>query len=158
MGSQKSSCWTWTKTECKDFRWLDASLEDPEQQEWECSIDHAQLDQLGYHLKDPIYSFKRMKVDSIVQLMITKLGTNFDKELRDWQKAFGEVESKLSGLRGDYLKGLLGAVGAEKYKELALLEKPGQEDLQKTLASKRPIVEDGDAPLCVYTKRPRAEE
>jgi hypothetical protein len=46
-----------------------------------------------------------MEADSTVQLMVTKLGSNFGKELRDWQKAFGEVESKLSGLRGDYLKG-----------------------------------------------------
>ncbi|KAF5532343.1 hypothetical protein FNAPI_12968 [Fusarium napiforme] len=109
---------------------------------------------LKHHLKDPIYSLKVMEADSKVQLMITKLGTNFDKELRDWQKAFGEKENKLSGLRGDYLKGLL---GDEKYQELVLLEKPGQEDLRKILASKRPLVEDGDTPLGVYTKRPRAE-
>lgn len=43
------------------------------------------------------------------------------------------------------------------YKELALLEEPGQQDLRKTLASKRPLVGDGDAPLCVYTIRSRAE-
>lgn len=60
---------------------------------------------LKHHLKDPIYSLKVMEADSTVQLMVTKLGSNFGKELRDWQKAFGEVESKLSGLRGDYLKG-----------------------------------------------------
>lgn len=60
--------------------------------------------------------------------------------------------SQLRGLRGDYFKGFS---GDEKYKEPALLEKPGQEDLRKTLASKRPSEEDGDAPL--NTKRSRAE-
>lgn len=109
---------------------------------------------LQHHLKDLIYSLKVMEAGSKVQLMVTKLGSNFDKELRDWQKAFGEVGSKLSGLRGDYLKGLL---GNEKYQEPVLLGKPGQEGLRKVLASKRPLVEDGDAPLGVYTKRPRAE-
>lgn len=44
-----------------------------------------------------------------------------------------------------------------KYKERAPLEMPGQEDLRKTLAGKRPLVEDGDASPCVYTKRSRAE-
>ncbi|KAH7167182.1 hypothetical protein DER46DRAFT_273644 [Fusarium sp. MPI-SDFR-AT-0072] len=93
-----------------------------------------------------------MEVGLKVQLTITKLGTNFDKELRDWQKGFREVGSQLRRLRGDYLNGFL---GDEKYKELVLLEKPGQEDLRKTLASKRPSEEDGDAPL--NTKRSRAE-
>jgi hypothetical protein len=99
-----------------------------------------------------MYSLKKMEADSKVQLTVTKLGTNFDKKLRDWQKRFREVESQLRGLRGDYLRGFL---GDEKYKELVLLEKHGQEDLRKTLASKRPPEDDGDAPL--NAKRSRAE-
>lgn len=82
MGSRKSSCWN--ETECKDFQWLDAFLKDPKQQIWEYSINRTQLNHLEYHLKDPIYSLKKMEADSTVQLTITKLGTNFGKALRDW--------------------------------------------------------------------------
>ncbi|KAF9777669.1 hypothetical protein IL306_004345 [Fusarium sp. DS 682] len=139
------------KTECEDCQGLNAFLEDPEQQEWESLIDRTRLNHLEYRLRDPIYSLKKVEVDSKYKLTVTKRGTNFDKELRGWQEGFRAVESQLRGLRGDYMRSFL---GDEKYKELVLLEKPGQEDLRQTLASKRPSDDDDDALPCAKRSRP----
>jgi hypothetical protein len=50
--------------------------------------------------------------------------------LRAWKEAFRAGDDSVYWIRNDYLKGFM---GEEKYKELFLLEKPGQEDLQSSV-------------------------
>ncbi|KAJ4266459.1 hypothetical protein NW762_004443 [Fusarium torreyae] len=67
-------------------------------------------------------------------LVVTKLGTNYDRGLRIWQNGFRQADVAVHRLRNDYLKGFL---GEEKYNELILLQKPGQQDLRDTMSRKR---------------------
>ncbi|KAM0344341.1 hypothetical protein ACHAPU_007699 [Fusarium lateritium] len=136
-------------SKCGECRQMNDFLKDPEQQQWHYKAGKASRDHVESQLRDPIYSFETLKNRSPHTLVVTKRGTNYDKALRAWKQAFREVDDSVYWMRNDYLKGFM---GEEKYKELFLLEKPGQEDLRNAMTLTRP--REGDmAPPSVKRTR-----
>lgn len=99
-------------------------LKSPEQQQWHYMAGKSSREHVEAQLRDPIYSFETLKHRSPHTLVVTKRGMNYDMALRAWKEAFRAVDDSVYWIRNDYLRGFM---GEEKYKELFLLEKPGQD-------------------------------
>ncbi|KAM0201319.1 hypothetical protein ACHAPI_002196 [Fusarium lateritium] len=117
-------------THCGECRQMNDFLKSPEQQQWHYMAGKPSREHVEAQLRDPVYSFETLKHRSPHTLVVTKRGTNYDIAIRAWKEAFRAVDDSVYWIRNDYLKGFM---GEEKYKELFLLEKPGQEDLRSSV-------------------------
>ncbi|KAF5669024.1 2og-fe oxygenase superfamily [Fusarium heterosporum] len=122
-------------SKCGECQQMNDFLKNPEQQQWHYKAGKASRDHVESQLRDPIYSLETLKIRSPHTLVVTKRGTNYEKALRTWKQAFRGVDDSVYCMRSDYLKSFM---GEEKYKELFLLEKPGQEDLRNAMTLTRP--------------------
>ncbi|KAG5663343.1 hypothetical protein KAF25_001279 [Fusarium avenaceum] len=112
---------------CGECRQMNDFLKSPEQQQWHYMAGKPSREHVEAQLRDPVYSFETLKHRSPHTLVVTKRGTNYDMALLAWKEAFRAVDDSVYWIRNDYLRGFM---GEEKYKDLFLLEKPGQEDLR----------------------------
>ncbi|CAG7564921.1 unnamed protein product [Fusarium equiseti] len=110
---------------CSTCRELNSVLQDPNQKEWHFPAEECWRQHLESRLSDRIYSFQTLKDRSPHTLVVTKLGTNYDKALRSWNQGVQQVEHNVSWIRRDYLRCLL---GDHKYNELIMLERPSPEN------------------------------
>ncbi|KAI6768966.1 hypothetical protein HG531_010070 [Fusarium graminearum] len=115
--------------DCNPCRALNTFLENPQQQKW--SIQAAQL--LRRHIEDqlmdPHYSLETTREGVPYKLVVTKLGTNYDKTSGIWQRQAQQVAQNAYALRRDYVKALL---GEDKYNALVMVEQPSQENVGTT--------------------------
>ncbi|QPC72560.1 hypothetical protein HYE68_003312 [Fusarium pseudograminearum] len=114
--------------DCNPCRSLNTFLENPQQQIW--CIQAAQIIRrhVEDQLTDPHYSLKTTREGVPYTLVVTKLGTNYDKTSRIWQHQAQQVAQIIYALRRDYVKALL---GEDKYKALVIIE-PSQENAGTT--------------------------
>ncbi|KAF4994983.1 hypothetical protein FGRMN_5430 [Fusarium graminum] len=134
---------------CGECRQMNDFLKNPEQQIWHYKAGKASRDHVESQLRDPIYSFETLKNKSPHTLVVTKRGTNYEKALRIWKQAFRGVDDSVYCMRNDYIRSFM---GEEKYKELFLLEKPGQEDLRNAMTLTRPREGDMAPPSAKRTR------
>ncbi|KAH7117235.1 hypothetical protein B0J13DRAFT_203422 [Dactylonectria estremocensis] len=133
---------------CRDCPALNQFLTSPTDRTWHFSAGAPRRSHIEMILPNANYSQTTLKNKSPHTLVVTKRGTHYDKALERWQAAYQQVEHTVGGMRSEYLKGF---IGEEKYRELILLQKPGQEDLcSRVLGVKREA--DYDPP---GVKRPR---
>lgn len=115
--------------DCNPCRALNTFLENPQQQKW--SIQAAQL--LRRHIEDQLmdqhYSLETTREGVPYTLVVTKLGTNYDKTSGIWQRQAQQVAQNAYALRRDYVKALL---GEDKYNALVMVEQPSQENVGTT--------------------------
>ncbi|KAL6923383.1 hypothetical protein FSST1_000657 [Fusarium sambucinum] len=114
---------------CSPCQSLNAFLENPQQQIWYFPATKVLRQHVERHLTDPIYSLQTIKDRSPHTLVVTKLGTHYDKSLRDWQQKAQQISHSIRGLRRDYMKSLL---GEEKYNALVMIGQPGQGNIGTT--------------------------
>ncbi|KAJ4131691.1 hypothetical protein NW768_005885 [Fusarium equiseti] len=112
-------------TNCSACRELNCFLEDPNEREWRFPAEKRWRYHVEAQLRDPVYSLQTLKVRSPHTLVVTKLGTNYDRTLRIWNQGLQQVEHNVSWMRRDYLRCLL---GEHKYSELIMLGKPSPEN------------------------------
>ena len=93
---------------CSTCRELNYFLEDPNQTVWHFPAEKHWREHAESQLRDPIYSLQTVKARSPHTLVVTKLGTNYDKALRMWNQAIQQVDHSVSWMRRDYLRCLLG--------------------------------------------------
>lgn len=124
---------------CSTCRELNYFLEDPNQKEWHFPAEKRWRQHVESQLRDPIYPLQTLKGRSPHTLVVTKLGTNYDKALRTWKKAIQQVDHNVSWMRRDYLRCLL---SDHKYGELIMLGKPSPENT----GTIRQVCEDYEQP------------
>jgi hypothetical protein len=105
-------------------------------------------------LASPVENISKLNLEILKHrsphtLVVTKRGTNYDIAIRVWKEAFQAVDDSVYWIRNDYLKGFM---GEEKYKELFLLEKPGQEDLRSSVTLSWPGRDDMAPPSAKRTR------
>ncbi|OBS19613.1 hypothetical protein FPOA_11338 [Fusarium poae] len=114
---------------CSPCQSLNAFLENPQQQIWHFPAAKYLRQHVERQLTDSIYSLQTIKIRQPHTLVVTKLGTHYDKSLRDWQQKAQQISHSIRGLRRDYMKSLL---GEEKYNALVMIGQPEQRNVGTT--------------------------
>ncbi|KAH6979848.1 hypothetical protein EDB82DRAFT_478546 [Fusarium venenatum] len=81
---EKAFCTSWPN--CSPSQSLNAFLENPQQQIWHFPATKVLRQHVERHLTDSVYSLQTIKDRLPHTLVVTKLGTRYDKSLRDWQQ------------------------------------------------------------------------
>ncbi|RGP69365.1 2og-fe oxygenase superfamily [Fusarium sporotrichioides] len=110
---------------CSPCQAMNAFLENSQRQIWHFPAAKYIRQHVECQLTDPIYSLQTIKDRTPHTLVVTKLGTHYDKSLRIWQQKAQQIAHSIRGLRRDYTKSLL---GEEKYNALIIIGQPSQEN------------------------------
>ncbi|KAM5348797.1 hypothetical protein ACJ41O_008620 [Fusarium nematophilum] len=111
---------------CRDCPDLNQFLTSPTERTWHFSAGAPRRSHIEMVLPNANCSKTTLKNKSPHTLVVTKTGTHYDRALELWRVAYQDVEHTVGRMRSEYLKGF---IGEDKYLELILLQKPGQEDL-----------------------------
>jgi hypothetical protein len=134
---EKVFCTSLPNCSCRE---LNCFLENPQQQVWHFPALLTHRRHVECQLTDPIYSLQTAKDRSPHTLVVTKLGTNYDRTFRIWKQGAQEVAHSLSWMRRDYVKLLLGEEG---YNALVMLGEPSQENAGTTSQAYKDPVQPG---------------
>ncbi|KAF4987491.1 hypothetical protein FDECE_15411 [Fusarium decemcellulare] len=110
---------------CTDCLQLSAFLTAPEVQVWHFTANQARRKHIErvLEMETDLFRLETLRTRTPMTLAVTQIGTEYDRFVRAWERAFWEVESIVRPLRGNVVKELL---NDENYRNLVLLESHAQ--------------------------------
>ncbi|KAJ3550364.1 hypothetical protein NM208_g8 [Fusarium decemcellulare] len=110
---------------CTDCLQLSAFLTAPDVQVWHFTAIAARRKHIErvLEMETDLFRLETLRTRTPMTLVVTQIGTEYDRFVRAWERAFWEVESIVRPLRGNVVKELL---NDENYRNLVLLESHAQ--------------------------------
>ncbi|KAF4471785.1 hypothetical protein FALBO_1295 [Fusarium albosuccineum] len=110
---------------CTDCLQLSAFLTAPDIQVWHFTANAARRKHIErvLEMETDLFRLETLRTRTPMTLAVTQIGTEYDRFVKAWERAFWEVESIVRPLRGNVVKELL---NDENYRNLVLLESHAQ--------------------------------
>ncbi|KAL7625336.1 hypothetical protein AAE478_004552 [Parahypoxylon ruwenzoriense] len=104
---------------CEDCQSLDSFLEDSEKSSCELHVTALQHGHLNQYLPETLFQCHVNKTGSKYKLVVIKLATQFQEDVKEYQAALSVVEQRVKNLRCEYVENLM---EEPHYRELVMLE------------------------------------